>query len=148
MKLYRICNAAVLGSGLTETSSRGLHSYTAILLIGLIATTSPDPLTPIAVTHVETSTALLLRRVNLSHDRSVIQESISSLLVGLLVPIPTLPLLAIRITSVGATLVVPFRLAKTIAHCVLPVVEVVRKPISAGAYLTVPLSELYQNPID
>lgn len=91
---------------------------------------------------------MLLSRVNFNPDLSAIQESISSLLVGLLVPIPTLPLLAIRIISVGAILVVPLRLANTIAHCVLPVVEVVKNPISAGAYLTVPLSELYQNQID
>ena len=39
----------------------------------------------------------------------------SSLDVGFVVPIPTAPVLVIRMTSVGATLVVPLRLANTIS---------------------------------
>ena len=41
--------------------------------------------------------------------------STSSRAHGVLVPIPTEPLLAIRMTSTGATLVVPLRLANTIS---------------------------------
>ena len=66
---------------------------------------------------------------------------------GVAVPIPIAPVLVIRTTSVGATLVVPFRLANTISPCVFPAILVVRNPISAGAYLTAPARELYPNPI-
>ena len=120
------------GSG-DNTLFRAIPSYTAILLTGLIAMTSPELFTPIAETLLVVSGEVLSNRVNRSHDTSATPESISNFVFGLVVPIPTLPLLAIRITSVGATLVVPLRLAKTIAPCVLPVVEVVRNPISAGA---------------
>ena len=70
-----------------------------------------------------------------------------SFVVGEFVAIPTDQLLVIRMTSVGATLVVPLRLANTISPCVFPVTDVVRNQISAGAYRVVPARPLYPNPM-
>lgn len=70
------------------------------------------------------------------------ERLISICCVGLVIPIPRSPVLSSLMTSTGATLVVPLRFAKTISPCVFPVVDVVKNQISAGAYLTVPLSEL------
>lgn len=94
-------------------------------------TTLPDPSTPRDVDQVESGEALV-KRVNLSPDLSATHASISSLASGLLVPIPTFPLLVIRIISVGATFVVPLRFANTISPRPYAVVSVSLNPISAA----------------
>lgn len=132
MNLYIISLVLRFGSGVFVLL-RSIALYTAILLSGVTASTFHDPSTPIAFIFPIESGDAELSLVNLSPEVLAIPESISSLLVGLLVPIPTLPLLAIRITSVGAILVVPLRFAKTIAPCVFQATDVVKNPISAGA---------------
>ena len=69
---------AVSGSG-DNAIDLFTHSYTAILLTGLIPTTSHDALTPIVTIPLDVSGDVLLSRVNRSPDVSLIPESISSL---------------------------------------------------------------------
>lgn len=132
MNLYIISLVLRFGSGVFVLL-RSIALYTAILLSGVTASTFHDPSTPIAFIFPMVSGEADVSLLNFNPEVSAIPESISSRLVGLFVPIPTLPLLAIRITSVGAILVVPLRFAKTIAPCVFQATDVVKNPISAGA---------------
>lgn len=66
------------------------QSNTAILLNGIIGTTSPEALIPIDCVHPVDTALVRFSLVNLNQATSDIPESISSFVRGVFVPIPTL----------------------------------------------------------